>query len=168
MEQVEQWKILQGYGGYSVSDQGRVRRTVDERIVAIGITKQKHLYVKIMHEGIQITRGLALLVCETFVPLLNPRFETPTPIHLDGDTTNCRAINLVWRPRWFALAWTAQFGCNLKSHHGVRNITTGVEYNNIWDVVHDQGVMFNEVIMAVCNKTPIFPTWDRYEWLDPD
>lgn len=165
---MEDWVNLEIYNGYSISDQGRVRRDIDERILAIGITRQKRPYVKISHQGLQITRGLALLVCETFVPLLNPRFETPTPIHLDGDTTNCRANNLLWRPRWFALEYTAQFGCDLKNRRPVRNITTGVEYKNIWEVVVEQGVLFNEVILAIYNKTPIFPTWHCYEWVDLD
>lgn len=163
---MELWQVLESHPDYSVSNEGRVRRNHNKTILAIGITKQNRPYVRLSSEGVQISRGLALLVCETFVPLLNPRFETPTPIHLDGDTINCRAINLMWRPRWFALAYTAQFEHGLNNPNRVRNITTGVDYNNIWDVVHEQGVLFNEVVMAICNKTPIFPTWHRYEWVD--
>jgi hypothetical protein len=165
---MEQWKTLRGFRSYSVSDQGRVRRNRDERIVAIGITKQRRPYVKLMRQGLQVTRGLALLVCDTFVPLSNPRFENPTPIHLDGNTTNCRAKNLTWRPRWFALEYTAQFARSLNTSRAVRNVTTGIEYADVWAAVIEHGLLFDEILLAICNKTPVFPTWHSYEWVDPD
>jgi hypothetical protein len=124
--------------------------------------------VKVSVNGVQLTRGLALLVCSAFVPLPQHRCDVPTPIHLDGDFQNCRPDNLVWRPRWFAQKHTAQFKQNLQNPNAVRNIDTGVVYHDIWDVVFEQGVLFNDVVKAVINKTYVFPLFQRFEWVDPD
>ncbi len=118
--------------------------------------------------GKQITRGLAQLICQAFVPMPKNRIDTPTPIHLDGDFKNCRADNLAWRPRWFAQRHTAQFRQNLENPNPVFNVDTGAIYDCVWDAVFAEGLLFNDIIKSIVNKTYVFPSYHRFEWLNPD
>jgi hypothetical protein len=55
-----------------------------------------------MLDGKQYRRSVSGLVAQAFLD--DPvREDFNTPIHLDGDRKNCRADNLEWRPRWFAV-----------------------------------------------------------------
>lgn len=161
---MEEWIDLQGYPGYEISDQGRVRN--DRRwVIATSQVGNGRPFVGLMVNGRQVKRGLALLVCETFLDV--PRADFNTAIHLDGDLSNCRVSNLAWRPRWFAIKHTMQFRQNLGEAGPVRNIDTGIVYDTIWDVVFTFGVLYNEVIKSIINKTWVFPIYHRFEWVDP-
>ena len=162
---MEEWMDLPGYPGYEASDQGRIR---NERGWILGTTQIEGArpFVALSTNGRQVQRGLALLICQTF--LETPRADFNTPIHLDGDLANCRVSNLAWRPRWFALKHTRQFRLNLGESGAVRNIDTGIVYKTIWDVVFTFGVLYNEVVKSIINKTWVFPIYHRFEWIDPE
>lgn len=162
---MEQWLPLQEYPGYEISDQGRV---CNHRGNMLAITRPHgaRAYVGLMKDGVQVQRSLSLLVAKTF--LIPPNDRHNTPIHFDGDLHNCAAINLAWRPRWFAIRHTAQFRMNLDNPNPVRNIDTGKEYVTIWQVVFEHGVLFNDVVKSIINKTFVFPLMERFEWIDPD
>lgn len=162
---MEKWLPLLGYPGYSASDQGRVRNDRRESILAVVRVKGRRSYVGLMLQGTQVKRSLSRLICETFVP--NERRQYfDTPIHLDGDLANCRAVNLLWRPRWFADRHSFQFTQDLGETNPVRNIDTGAMYNNVWDIVFAHGVLFNDVVLSIANKTYVFPLMQCFEWIE--
>lgn len=164
---MEQWSIIPEFPQYSVSDQGRVRKTGTNRILKVSVATGHHPFVSLLTDNGMTRRGLAPLVAKAFVPM-PARCETPTPIHLDGNPMNCRADNLQWRPRWFAQKYTRQFTQDLENNNAVRNIDTGKIYNDIWEVVVEQGVLFNDVVKSIINKTYVYPLYQRFEWVDPE
>lgn len=165
---MEQWLPLASYPGYEASDQGRIRNTNSGAVLAVSrVGADARPYVGLSVHRRQVKRGLALLICSTFVP--RPKREDwDTPIHLDGDVMNCRVNNLQWRPRWFALKHTEQFRLRLVETEAIRNINTGAIYENAWSVVFSHGVLYNDVIMSIVNKTWVFPLMQYFEWVDPD
>lgn len=165
---MEEWKVLENYDHYSISNEGRVRSDLTNAVLAVACTPGGRAFVKMRQEGHQVARGLALLVCEMFVRLPKFRIETPTPIHLDGDPMNCRADNLVWRSRWFAMKYTAQFDEDLGEAGPIRDIKSRVVYRSVWDVVHEHGLLFVDVVKATTNKTYVSPTLRCYEWVNPE
>ena len=161
---MEHWIASKQHLGYSISDEGRVRNEQTGKILAISTTNLgRTAIVSIQMNGYQVKRGLALMVCQAFLD--PPRHDFDTPIYLDGDSLNCRLDNLAWRPRWFAQKHTRQFRQGLGDAGPVKNIDTGVVYNSVWDVVFEQGVLFNEVIQSAVNKTHVFPLFEYYEWV---
>jgi hypothetical protein len=153
---MEHWVPLGEYPGYSASNEGRVRNDRRDLVLAIIRAEGRRSYVALSIGGARITRSLSLIICEAFVDNPNPeRFNTP--IHLDGDLSNCRADNLAWRPRWFANRHTEQFSLNLEG--------TGVVYESAWSVVFNHGVLFNDVILSIVNKTWVFPLMQCFEWV---
>jgi hypothetical protein len=162
---MEIWLPLLSYPGYSASDQGRVRNDKRDSILAVVRVKGRRSYVGLMSRGTQVKRSLSRLICETFVP--NQRKEYfDTPIHVDGDLANCKAVNLQWRPRWFADRYSFQFTQDLGETLPVRNINTGVTYSNVWEVVFAHGVLFNDVVLSIANKTYVFPLMHNFEWIE--
>jgi len=163
---MEEWLPLPGYPGYEASDLGRIRNSSTNAILATSRTGDARPSVKLMLGRTQVQRGLSLLICKTFLESPRPGFNTP--IHLDGDLTNCRASNLVWRPRWFAIQHTSQFYKDLGETSAVRNLNTRVVYEDVWAVVFAFGVLYNDVVLSIVNKTYVFPVMHCFEWVDPD
>ena len=159
---MEQWIPLGDFPGYSASNFGRVRNDRRDSLLSAVLT-QSRPYVGLVCNGVQVKRSLSKLICETFVPRpANPLFETP--IHLDGDLINCHAENLLWRPRWFALKHLEQFRRRMPDHEWpIREIKTREEFSDCWGPVFHYGLLYVDVVLAVINKTYVFPTMQIFE-----
>jgi NUMOD4 motif-containing protein len=160
----EAWIPLQDYPGYSISNWGRVRNDKRSTLLSIVRTQSRHTYVSLMKEGIQVSRSVAKIVAESFVD--NPRpTQFTTPIHLNGDLSNSRADNLLWRPRWFAMRFTQQFGVKPIEHLPIRNKRTGEEFETCWPLVTTYGLLYMDIILATSNFTYVYPTMQTFEWV---
>jgi hypothetical protein len=161
---MERWVPLLGYPGYSISNLGQVRNDKRYHVLTVYENQNRRPFVKISRDGMQLTRNVAKLVCESFLPQpANPSFTTP--IHFDGNLTNCTVDNLAWRPRWFALDHTEQFRRDLPDYPDpVRELRTEEIFENSWAAVLRYGLLYMELIKAIRFKTYIFPTMQMYEW----
>lgn len=164
---MERWLPLLDYPLYEASNQGRIRNVDSGHVLAVSRQGDNRACVALMFGRTQVRRTLALLICKTFLPP-PPRADFTTPIHFDGDLMNCSVQNLAWRPRWFALQYTMQFGKNLGQTGAVRDIGTRIIYDDVWDVVLNFGVLYNDVVKSIVNKTYVFPVMNCFEWVDPD
>src|ERR1035437_7091866 len=99
---LENWAVIHNIENYEISTLGNIgsRKTDGSRTVSQN--RQGVPKMTFYQDGHYITRSVALLVAETFLPD-PPRDDFTTPIQLDGDRSNCRVDNLMWRPRWFAI-----------------------------------------------------------------
>jgi len=159
-----QWHELEEFPDYAVSEQGDIAniKTGIPRKLSIngqGIVKitlydtRKHL----------VTRSVARMVAEAFVP--KPDQEIfDTPIHMDGELTNCRADNLVWRPRWFAIKYHRQF--RNPEFHIARGTFIDIDSEEVYDSIKDicvrNGVFWQDVIKCVTEETFVFPTYQKF------
>jgi len=161
---MEEWMPLQDYPGYSVSNLGQVRNDKRSSLLSVTHNQSGVSIVGLMHNGIQVKRSLAKLICEAFVP--NPQQQVPftTPIHLNGDPINCQADNLLWRPRWFALKHSRQFKLHLPERPPVRVIQTGEMFEGVWPFVLSYGLLYMDVILSILNFTYVFPVMYNVEW----
>ena len=160
----EEWKPLPEFPGYSISNYGRVynddtgmeiRPTINQRGLAmIGPSK----------DGKQYRRGLAPLVADVFLSRAGLADRFDTPIHLDGDRSNCEVFNLMWRPRWFAVMYHKQFK-DPKSSVAVpiRDVETNEWYPNSWDAAIKHGLLDIHIRNSIYNRTWTFPTHQTFE-----
>lgn len=106
-----------------------------------------------------LTRGLALLVADAFVPNEDER-PFGTPINLDGDRMNCRADNLLWRPRWFAIKFHRQFF--YPDFHNIYRpfqiVQTGERFIGVKDPAIKYGLFYVDIFNSANRDEPIFPT----------
>jgi len=118
--------------------------------------------VGLMDDYGQWTRSVRVLVADTFVEGRDGIFNTP--IHRDGDPKNCRADNLLWRPRWFALEWAKQFQIYPQHIWGLGPIRDedGVLYQTSFDAVAVNGVLLYDLRQGIFDETPVFPIFKRF------
>lgn len=161
---MEKWAPLLGYPGYSASTLGRIRNDRRESILAVVTMSSGHKYVGLVKDGVQVKRALSKLIAGAFVQ--NPRPDKfTTPIHLNGDLTDCEARNLLWRPRWFAMNFTQQFKRDLPEYPPLREKRTRQEFANCWQPVMMFGLLYMDLVISIANQTYVFPTMQTFEWV---
>lgn len=101
----EEWVQIPEFPDYLISNYGQVTKLDGQRM-----TKTPVQY-NVATVGLRLPgdpkthrRSVSRLVAEAFLPD-PPREDFNTPIHLDGDRSNTRADNLMWRPLWFAVMY---------------------------------------------------------------
>lgn len=164
MDVDEEWAQIQEFPDYSVSTYGRVRNDHTGRIMALKQNQHGVVNVGLMKNGVQYKRGVALLVAKAHLPRRDGPFDTP--INVDGDRSNNNIHNLMWRPRWFAVKYHAQFhesGLHIKS--AIIDVNTHERFHNSRHAAVSYGLLEHEVVMSVHNKTWVFPTYQMFELL---
>ena len=108
MKQEEFWKPVDGWGGYLISTEGRVKtlartiqtpigvRYVKERIRNGYVGKRGYVIITLSLNGKQKTVPIHRLVAKAFIP--NPENKIDVD-HIDGDRTNNSINNLRWATR---------------------------------------------------------------------
>lgn len=164
---MEVWVPIEGFPRYSVSSYGRVRNDETERILTVLKNRGGVAMVGMYRpDGVQIKKSLGKLVATAFVEV--PRYRIPfdTVVHLDNDKMNNHPSNLIWRPQWFAWLYHRQFAKYSRDESiAVRDCGTGEEYDNIWEVIVRNGLLYRDIVVSVYDRTPVFPTFQRFEWV---
>lgn len=160
-----EWKQISEFQTYSVSTTGLIRNDGTERILRQAKFADGRMKIGLMRDGIQYTRSVSRLVIAAFVPNRDPNRST-TPIHFDGDLSNCMAHNLDWRPRWFAKTHTRQFRLGGADTPPIRNLDTGETYSGVWELVIKYGLLRVDVLHSIGRGWPVYPLMQRFDWLD--
>lgn len=159
-----QWEELKEFPDYAVSELGDITNIKTGQPRKLSVNQQGIPKISLYSEdGKLITRSVARLIAEAFVQ--RPDAEAfDTPIHLDGDQRNCRADNLVWRPRWFAIKYHKQF--RMPEFHAARGTFIELDSEEVYDSIKDicvrNGVYWQDVIKCVTEETFVFPTWQKF------
>lgn len=158
----EQWRPIDFFPGYSVSDHGRVRSDKTGRLLSLSQNQYGLVHVGLMKEGVQYHRSLPLLVAREFLPAAAGPFDTP--INLDGDRFNNRVDNLAWRPRWFAVKYNHQFKYPYENriNEPIVNLKTGEIYENSLVCAMDHGVLEEELVYAILNHGYVWPIYQEF------
>ena len=101
LDRNEQWLPIQGYPGYEVSDQGKIRS--DRYCSLQGFTKIKqpianahgYLHIQLFKDKKPKNLTVASLVASHFKP---PPSVDSKIVHKDGNKQNNRVSNLEWKP----------------------------------------------------------------------
>jgi len=161
----EQWMLIDGFEDYGISNYGRVENVATGRILSLSRNQFGVVNVGLMRDGVQYHRSVPLLVASAFLPIHPDPFNTP--INLDGDRNNNHVDNLVWRPRWFASKYNRQF--RHPYHNSLTtplvDIKTGEITENSFECAMRYGLLEEELVMAVLNRTYVWPTYQQFELL---
>ena len=162
----ESWKPIDLFSDYSVSDQGRIRSDKSERILSLSANQFGVLQVGLMRNGVQYHRSVPLLVAKAFLPNNNEAFDTP--INLDGDRYNNRLENLLWRPRWFAIKYNQQFRYPFDNPilTPIVDLKTGEISNSSSDCAMRYGLLENDLVYSILNRTYVWPTYQEFGILE--
>lgn len=167
-EEIDDWRPVDGFPGYSISPLGQVRNDASNRLLSPRLNQYGVPYVGLMRDWEQCNRSLPRLVARTFLPRSSPIFDTP--VQIDGDRNNCRVDNLMWRPRWYAVKYNRQFDGERYDHPieaSIRAITNDDEedlvFPNSLVAACAYGLLEREVVLSVLNRTPAWPTYQYFE-----
>lgn len=166
---MEQWTPILDFPGYSVSTSGHVRNDNTGRILETNQNQYGVLCVGMMRDGVQYHRSVPKLVARAFVERQYGTFDTP--INLNGDRTDCRAKNLAWRPRWFAISYHRQFEQRYEGQgfpNRLRNTLTGKISKDTWACSIEYGLLERDLILAVLNRTYVWPLYIIFEAVPED
>lgn len=160
----EEWRTIEAFPRYEVSDLGRIRNKKSGHILVPSQNQQGITKVNLMKNGELYTRMVSHIVAQAFVPMQKRREDFMSVIHLDGDKTNCRADNLMWRPRYFAILYHRQFDTPSFRNADIPlvELKSGETYPSIQDAVITNGLLFNEVLISVHERTYVWPTFQEF------
>lgn len=151
----ERWHELEEFPDYAVSDLGDVVNIKTGMPRRTSLNQQGIVKISLYQGRELITRSVAVMIAEAFCDGQTEFFNTP--IHLDGDRENCRADNLMWRPRWFAVQYHRQFESEEfhKMNVHIEELTTGKEYFSAKEACMDLGLYYNDVYRSYVHSTQI-------------
>ena len=161
----EHWKNIPHFPEYSVSNFGNVRTDKTGRILSVSPNQFGVVQVGLMREGVQYHRSVPLLVAKAFLPIKPGPFDTP--INLDGDRSNNHVDNLVWRPRWFAVKYNRQFRYPYYNRidSPIVDKKSGAISENSFECAKYYGLLEEEIVIAILNKTYVWPTYQEFSVL---
>lgn len=162
----EEWREAPGFDRYMISNTGLVKAVKTERILRPSKNQLGHLKVNLMCDGAIFTRTIHHLVAKAFLPEPT-REDFISLIHLNGDKSDCCAPNLLWRPRYFAIQYHQQFENRnfLNAKMPIEDVKTGHQYATIRDAVISHGLLFNDVLQAIYQRTYVWPTYQQFRIL---
>ena len=157
------WVLVEGFPMYSVNSLGQVRRDSFDRLVTPHANQTESVYISLMRDSRQFQRALAPIVARAFLVEPVPPFDTP--INLDGDRWNCRADNLMWRPRWFAIRYHHQFREPYESHveAPLRAREDREVFPDSFTAACRYGLLERDVVMSIVHNTYAWPTYQIFE-----
>ena len=149
------WKELDEFPDYAVSELGDIYNIKTDMPRKTSMNQYGIMKISLYQGNVLLTRSVAVLVANAFVPGHTDVFDTP--IHLDGDRRNCRADNLMWRPRWFAVRFHRQFDTEefYNSNVEIAELTTGRIYPSVKDACMDLGLCYNDVYRSYIHQEPL-------------
>lgn len=157
------WEEIEEFPGYSVHCSGVVRNDSTDRLLALQRNQHRVINVGLMKGGVQHKRAVALLVAQAFLGPATP-VTFDTPIHLDGDLSNCHVDNLMWRPRWFSLHYHKQFGRVRQPAvpKMIQEKHTGERFHNSMHAATTFGLLDREIFQSMVNRTYVWPTYQEF------
>ena len=160
----EAWTIIDEFPDYNISNHGRVRSERTGRLLRLNVSRGGHSSVGLMGlNPTNIRRGVTRLVADHFMEP-QPHAAFDTPIHLNGDLLDCHLYNLMWRPRWFAMKYHAQWkGDRLIIPDQIADRDTGTVYDNPDHAAQVNGLLVSEIIESLETGSDCWPTRQVFE-----
>lgn len=158
----EVWEPIPGFPLYSVSNLGRVMNIKTERPIKPQLTPQGVVYVPMYADGRNQTKSVKVLVAKAFLEGETRVFNTP--INRDGNKTNNRVDNLLWRPLWFAVKYSHQFNKPYvhEKKGPVYECETEARFEDIFEAGITFGLLFREVYLSTYTGIKVAPTGQRF------
>lgn len=157
------WVIIPDFPDYLISNQGDILNKHTYKPIRQSHTTDGSLKVGLVRSGKQYTRSVKVLVAENFVPGKDEIFDTP--IHLDGEDNHNAVDNIVWRPRWFAHAYTTQLKRVTDNDRigPLRDVDTDMRYYDIYQAATINGLLFRDIRRSLATGDSVFPTFQVFQ-----
>lgn len=156
---MSEWRDIEDFPGWLVDDLGNVMNEWTSRILRLRPNRQGIVMVNVQRDGVLFTRSVSLLVARAFVENPNPR-RFDSIIYLNGDRSDCRAVNLMWRSRPFALRYHRMFDRE-PYRVSVRIPATGEFFYSLRELCTTYGLIESTTMTNLINQESCYP----YPWM---
>lgn len=156
---------------YTVNEYGVVWNQRLNRRIQVRVNRDGIAFVGLSRDGEQYSRSLATLVAEEFVPAPSGQRSFNTPTHMNGDKFDCRASNLMWRPRAWSIRYHQQFYRPYRNtiRTPVIEEGTGQQYSTSMDAAVANGLLDRDVCLSTLNIiNGCFPTGQSFWALEEE
>lgn len=169
----DDWRDIEGFPEYWINPLGDLLMHEKGRLVRASVNNFGYLRVNVRDEhGRYHQKGVSTLVAEAFLPC--PPYENwNTVLHLNGDYSDCRYTNLMFRPRWHVIRFHKQFGKNdglgpdgWADIRTIVDIDSGDEFESIRDVCTTDGHYHFEVFQSCYQGLSVPLTFQQYRWAE--
>lgn len=158
------WRVIEDFPNYEVSNDGRVRNANTGRELGVYDNGHGILQVVMQRGGRSCARAVHRLVAGAF---LDPAPDDCVPMHRDNAWENNDSENLQWKPRWFAIRWTRQLRqLEPRDHRRIRHLRSGVVYENALECARAIGGLEDLVILTAQSLWETTYMGSRFEFLD--
>lgn len=160
----EHWTPIVDFPRYEISDQGNVNDTKTKRTLIRTLVQKKIPTVGLVRNGYVYRRSVPLLVATHW--LFNDLGEPfDTPMHLDGDRSNCCLLNLIWRPRWFAVNYHREkLQEEVMPEVRVILLQTGEVFETIRQASVSYGFMEDDIIKSIDLGVEVWPDHVNFDY----
>lgn len=153
------WQEVEEFPGYLVDAWGNIMNEWSNRPLRTRVNREGFAMVGMMLDGKQYTRSLASIVARAFVHNQIPDHFTSV-IHLNGERTDCRALNLMWRSRPFAIRYHDMFD-QPPYRVSVQIPALNEYYYSLREACTTHGLIEQVAYVNMQNREPCFP----YPWI---
>lgn len=147
------WAQLEDYLGHEVSSDGEIRNLNTGQVLKTSVNQTGVRYVALRNTtlGKYENRAVGTLVADAFCEGRSPDQETV--LHLNGDTEDNRANNLMWSTRWHAMAYHQEINSNhqhprkrIRNEHGqiFQNVVQAAMATGCLPSAIDYAVRYND------------------------
>ena len=148
----EEWREIEEFPHYSISNYGRVKHQDRVEARRISVSDKGFPIVTLFgaDSKTRYLRQINKLVANAFLD--PPHYEDENAVwHIDGDLLNCRAENLRWETRSRVLEWNDMHrnGRPRLVTPRVKNNRTGTVYENAYECAMDEGVLESAIVFRV-------------------
>ena len=121
-----EWKKINDYDNYSISDEGQVRNDKTGRILKQYGLRSGYAQVTLSKDGKTKTQYVHRLVMNTFKPNPDPTIYTDIN-HIDYNKFNNTLDNLEWCTKAENTAYMIKLGRNKRTEIWIQRLNTGLE-----------------------------------------
>lgn len=163
VETMEQWRSIDFFPQYEVSDRGNVRNRYTDRVLKQAKNPAGFYFVCLRADGTNHIRSVHRLVAEAFLPLGQ---KGDAPVHLDGDRSNNTPENLRWRSRRYIIRMgnqsrrTGPTDCR-----PVRDLLTGTRYKNALHAANTLAILEDDVVWAAQDPQARITSGRHFEFI---
>lgn len=144
MPRNDSWLVLPNHQGHEVNAEGQIRNIKSGNILKTSVNQSGVRYASIQNTTTRQyeNKAVAKLVAEAFCP--GQTRDANTVLHLDGDTENNRADNLMWTTRWHAMGYHDElnrYGIEREHKARVQLHESGRIFKNALDAAKQTGCL---------------------------
>lgn len=135
MKDNTRWMVLPDHQGHEINNLGQIRHISKGNILDTSVNQTGVAYASLRNTklGKYETRAVGSLVASAFCTGRDAAHDTV--LHLNGDTTDCSADNLMWTSRWHAISYHKEIrDVRYQKRYRVQSTDGGPIYKSLLEV----------------------------------